>query len=204
MPTYTPTPPAPTPTTEPGAVIFTGTFDVTEADVCGGGTFALTLTSDGTGIVLLSVVDFIVSGSPNNNETSFEPPVDIAGDGSFFSEGPLPPPLEIVLSTFQGTFDFGVDPATVSGTLTIALVADPSAVLCEATFSGEQLPVGAEPPPPPPPAAADEPAPGLPATGTSGGTGSSSNGALWAMVAGIIGVVALGSAGVASLRRRQV
>ena len=206
-PTETPMPteepPDPTPTTEPGAPIFTGDFDVTEADVCGGGTFTMTLTPDGTAIVALSVVGFFVLGSANDNQTDFDPPVPIAGDGTFDTSGPLPPPLETILSTLAGTFDFGVDPATVSGTLKIGLVADPTGdPLCEATFSGEALAAGAPTPTLPPPAAAATAtvAPGLPSTGSTGG--SSSGGALWAVVAGIVGLFALGTAGVASLRRR--
>ena len=159
----------------------------------------MTLTPAKDGIVLLTVAGFFVSGSPNDNQTEFEPPVPIAGDGTFNTAGPLPPPLDSILSTLAGSFDFDVDPNTVSGTLTIGLVADPSVVLCEATFTGEALAAGEEPPPPPP-AAADTVAPSLPATGSSGG--SSSDGALWAILAGIVGLFALGTAGVASFRRR--
>ena len=139
-------PPPTTPTPVPGALVFAGSFEDiydftgdTTPD-CGGGTLALTLTPDGTGIVSLVVTGFNVGGSLNDNVMDFDPPIAIASDGSFFSSDPLPPPLDAILSTLEGSFDFSVVPATVAGILTIALVADPSVVLCAADFTAEGPP----------------------------------------------------------------
>ena len=109
-----------------------------------------------------------MAGSPNDNVTEFDPPIGIGPDGSFFSSGPLPPPLDAILTTFEGTFDFAAVPATVSGMLTIGMVAAPSTILCTATFTaggpspdtdGELLPT---PSPPPTDTPAATPTPGGP------------------------------------------
>ena len=206
----------PTATPVPGVLVFTGDFDATDPD-CGGGTVTLIGDPDSSDPTKVSVVtsitaDGLTAATFNVNDFADPPgPLAFAMDAAVDANGAFsqtvqmdvelaPGTIVTVEVTFDGTFDFGVDPATVSGTLSFGLADAPP--LCVVDFTATF-----QPGPPPPTATAGPPAapaPGLPATGSSGGTGSSSNGALWAMVAGIIGVVALGSAGVASLRRRQV
>ena len=135
-----PAAPTPTPTPVPGALVFVGEFAITDPD-CGGGDITITLDPAGTGIVSLAVVGFNGLGSPNELVTELDPPIAIESDGSFSGSFPLPAPG--ISATIAGTFDFAADPATVSGTLTIALVVNPSFVLCAADFTAEGPPVGA-------------------------------------------------------------
>lgn len=204
----TPTVEVPTATPEPGAMIFVGDIEVVTADVCGGGSITLTLTpgDPGDGISTVSVAGFFVNGTEANESFMFDPAVTIAGDGSFSDSAPLPPPLDAILASIAGTFDFTTDPATVSGTLTIGLVADPGGTpLCEADFTGEALAAGAPTPtvPPPAPTVAAAVPTALPVTGASVTPGTGGDGVLWAVVAGIAAVLALGAAGTATVRLRS-
>ncbi len=199
-PTVEPTPEPtvePTATPMPGAMTFVGDIEVTEAEVCGGGTITLTLTpgDPGDGIAKVVVADVFVLNTAQTLTIEFDPAIAIAGDGTFSNTGPLPDPFAAINATLAGTFDFSADPATVAGSLTVG---DAAAPLCEADFSAEALAAGA----PAPTAAAVATA--LPATGTSVTQSTGSDGVLWATVAGIVAVFALGAAGAVAVRRRSV
>ena len=187
-------PMAPTATPEANATVFTGDIEVVD-DGCGDGTIALTVNPDSTGITTVVVADFMVSGSPNNLTLDFDPAIAINADGSFSNSGPLPPPLEVINATIEGTFDFSADPATASGTITIGLVADPSTVLCEADFTAEALAAGVVPPTATPVVVE------LPETGTAA---SADAGSSWlvAVLASLALVVGLGFFGL-RLRARN-
>ena len=208
VPTATEEPPAPTPTTEPGALVFTGVFDATDPD-CGGGTITLIGDPDPSDPLKVSVVtsitaDGLTAATFNVNDFADPPgPLAFALDAAVDANGAFSqtvqmdvdlPPVVTVEVTFEGTFNFGDDPATVDGTLSFGLAG--AAPLCVVDYSATFQPG----PPPPTATPAATVAPSLPATGSSGGSGS--GGALWAVVAGIVGLFALGTAGVASLRRR--
>ena len=131
--------PVPTPASAPDALVFVGEVAVTDAG-CGGGDITITLNPAGTEIVSLFVAGLDKADGPDDLVTEFDPPIAIEGDSSFYRAAPLPSPLDMILATFEGTFNFAADPAIVSGTLTIALVEDPSVVLCAADFSAEGPP----------------------------------------------------------------
>ncbi len=196
-PTATPVaPPAPTATPEASATVFTGDIEIVDAS-CGDGTIALTVNPESTGITTVVVEEFMVSGSPNDLTLEFDPPVAINPDGSFSNTAPLPPPLDVINASLVGTFDFAADPATVAGTITIGLVADPSTVLCEADYTAEALAVGVVPPTATPVAVA------LPQTGTGAGTSDTAgSGWLIAVLAGAALVAGLGYLAL-HLRRRS-
>ena len=204
-PTATDVPPTdvpPTATPIPEALIFVGDIAVGEP-TCGGGEVIITVTPDGTGISSLEVRNTNIVIPIEAQTFTFDPPIPIDPDtGAFTNTGEVQPGVD---ATTAGTFDFAATPPTVEGSLTVFLSGtdpdDPATPpLCVVTFTAEQLEVGEEPPTPAPTAVATS-APSLPATGSSGG--SDSTGALWAFVAGTVGLFALGTAGVASLRRRR-
>ena len=159
--------PVPTPASAPDALVFVGDVGVTDAG-CGGGDITITLNPAGTEIVSLSVVGLDKAAGPDDLVTEFDPPIAIEGDSSFYRSAPLPSPLDMILATFEGTFNFAADPAIVSGTFTIAFVEDPSVVLCAADFSAEGPPsdidIAGVPLPTPSPTAAPTAAPALTST----------------------------------------
>ncbi len=200
-----PTPePTPTATAIPGSETFVGTLEAaTTPAACGPGTIILTLSGDHTQLLSLEVRDFPVAGTAQNQTIVYEPPADVAADGTFSQSGPLPPPLEAITGTLDGTFDFVADPATVAGTVNIAAGA---AVLCDTTFSAV-LQAGPSPTPLPtatsaPPATATVAATALPATGDGPTAASGTDGTFLALIAAVAGGVALATAGLAALRRR--
>lgn len=215
MPTATVTnTPEPTATEVAGPLTFLGDFeaiydftgDTTPA--CGGGSLTLigspdpsdplkvlavtSITEDGLTVVGINVNTFNDPEGP----LTFDLNAAVDANGAFSKTLTLQatPTLSVDV-TFAGTFDFGVDPATVAGSLTFNLAGTD---ICVAGFTAT---FQAGPPPTSAPGATATPGPSLPATGSSGG--SSSDGALWAVVAGTVGLFALGTAGVASLRRRR-
>lgn len=176
------------PTAVPGVQSFVGTF--TESGGCGPGDVVLTVSPDGSEIVSIEVVNFLLGETPAPDmEIPFDPGIAIdPNDGSFSNSGPLPPPLDAINADIAGTFDFSADPPTVAGTLTVTSPA--GAVVCDATaFSAERT---------------DEAPPIVaPTTGSGPGAGSSSEALLLTLLLAGVGALALGATGLAVVRRRD-
>ena len=180
----------PTAEPEPGVMIFVGTF--TEGGGCGPGDVTLTLSPDGSEIVSIGVVNFLLGETAAPDlELVFDPGIAIdPTDGSFSNSGPLPDPLAAINADIVGTFDFSADPPTVAGTLSVSTI-EGGAVLCDLTaFSAEQTDAV------PDPIVA-------PTTGSGPGTGSSNETLLLTLLAAGVGALALGATGMAVVRRRD-
>ena len=192
-PTAVPDPtevPTPEPTAVPGVMIFVGTF--TEGGGCGPGDVTLTVNPDGSEIVSIGVVNFLLGETAAPDlDLVFDPGIAIdPTDGSFSNSGPLPAPLAAINADIVGTFDFSADPPTVAGTLSVSTI-EGGAVLCDLTaFSAEQSDAV------PDPIVA-------PTTGSGPGTGSSNETLLLTLLAAGVGALALGATGMAVVRRRD-